>query len=98
MSSWLSPVDLPNIVYKKKFSGIVQRGQKSYKVSFESGQRIFVLPSPDDLPAGLDVRDVDKIPREYRLCAEIVSCCGLKTGKYTVGFLKVIVNVAFHAP
>lgn len=73
-------------------------GVKSYKISFEPGQRIFVLPSPDDLPLGLDVRDVDKIPRVNRLCAEIVSCCVLKRGESTVGFLKVIVSVVFHAP
>lgn len=72
MSSWLSPADLPNIVYKKKFSGAVQRGQKSYKISFEPGQRIFVLLSPDDLPLGstceMSTRYLEKTDFVPKLC------------------------------
>lgn len=94
----MSPADLPAIAYGEELNYTIQRGQDAYKISFEPGQRIFVLPSPVDLPEWLEVRDVDKIPRENLLVAEIVSCCSLKRGETTVDFLKVIVCIASHFP
>lgn len=91
----MNPGNLHMVQAKRKFSGLIRRGTKSWKVKFRRSQRIRVLPN--ELYLNRDqIQDLtaDSLGDADWWYAEIVDCCVLDNGDDThTGFLKVRVSI-----
>lgn len=91
---FINPANVYDIRVKKGFTGTIERGSNTLRISFEVGQVIRVLPNELYLARHQMQEDstVNLSDTDWWY-AEIVGCCTLRTGEHKTGFLKVRVSL-----